>query len=237
MAKLDSAQLEQLREIGAYLHQVRQSMSKPIEDVAAEIFIRASLIRAIEEGDADTLPEPVFIQGFIRRYGEALGLDGVALSKEFVVQPVGLTFAANTASAANTTHSSQADQSSPSSDTVAAEPEEVATLEPAVLPVAPAPRVARPRAPIQLPVMPIAIAGVAVIVIGGAIALLQNAGSQSPTSAEGGNNTPTTETSEANQTSGDTADVVPSDSGATPTPNASSPSPDAEPRGPYRGQC
>lgn len=85
MAKLASTQIEQLREIGAYLCQVRQQQGRAIDDIANQIFIRPALLRAVEEGDPQYLPEPVFVQGFIRRYAEALGLDGNALSKEFTV--------------------------------------------------------------------------------------------------------------------------------------------------------
>lgn len=87
MAKLLATQLEQLRDIGAYLRQARQAQSRTIDDIASQIFIRPALLRALEEGEGDQLPEPVFVQGFIRRYGEALGLDGNALSKEFSVMP------------------------------------------------------------------------------------------------------------------------------------------------------
>ncbi|MBD0267557.1 MAG: helix-turn-helix domain-containing protein [Cyanobacteria bacterium Co-bin8] len=85
MAKLASTQIEQLREIGAYLRQIRQQQGRGLDDIANQIFIRPALLRAVEEGQEQQLPEPVFIQGFIRRYGEALGLDGSELSKEFSV--------------------------------------------------------------------------------------------------------------------------------------------------------
>lgn len=88
MAKLISSQIEQLREIGAYLRQVRQERGISLEDVANQTFIRAVILQALEEGRDENLPEPVFIQGFIRRYADALGIDGQALAKEFMVTPV-----------------------------------------------------------------------------------------------------------------------------------------------------
>lgn len=88
MAKLISSQVEQLREIGAYLRQVRQDQGIEIEDIANQIFIRPLLLRSLEEGLEEHLPEPVFVQGFIRRYADALGVDGLALAKEFSVTPV-----------------------------------------------------------------------------------------------------------------------------------------------------
>lgn len=83
MEYLNSAQAQQLKEIGAYLQQKRQSLSMSIEEVAAETLIRAGILKAIEEGRLDKLPEPIFLRGFIRRYGDALHLDGDALAKTF----------------------------------------------------------------------------------------------------------------------------------------------------------
>lgn len=88
MAKLAQAQIEQLSAIGAYLRQVRQEQGLAVDVVANQVFIRPALLRALEEGREDELPEPVFVQGFIRRYAEALGLDGQVLSQEFSVTPV-----------------------------------------------------------------------------------------------------------------------------------------------------
>lgn len=87
MANLASTQLEQLREIGAYLRQVREHQGRALDDIANQIFIRPALLRAVEEGQDQHLPEPVFVQGFIRRYAEALGLDGNEISQAFTVTP------------------------------------------------------------------------------------------------------------------------------------------------------
>jgi cytoskeleton protein RodZ len=86
--KLDSAQLDQLKEIGAYLRQVRQEQSKSLEEIATKTCIRLPLLRAIELGQEQVLPEPVFVQGFIRRYADILGLDGTGLSRTFPVHSV-----------------------------------------------------------------------------------------------------------------------------------------------------
>ncbi|NJR66514.1 MAG: helix-turn-helix domain-containing protein [Leptolyngbyaceae cyanobacterium CRU_2_3] len=85
MEKLDSAQLDQLKEIGAYLRQVRQEQAKSLEEIATKTCIRLPLLRAIELGQEQVLPEPVFVQGFIRRYADVLGLDGTGLSRTFPV--------------------------------------------------------------------------------------------------------------------------------------------------------
>lgn len=87
MANLAPIQVEQLQRIGDYLRQVRQEQGLSLDILANQIFIRPALLQALETGREDQLPEPVFIQGFIRRYAEALGLDGKVISQEFVVTP------------------------------------------------------------------------------------------------------------------------------------------------------
>jgi cytoskeletal protein RodZ len=81
----NSAQKEQLKAIGTRLGEERQKKSISLEEIAAKTYIPQRLLNAIEDGNLDRLPEPVFVQGFIRRYGDALGLDGTVLSKEFTV--------------------------------------------------------------------------------------------------------------------------------------------------------
>ena len=88
MANLNFSQKEQLKEVGSYLCQTRQNQGQSLDQIATAIYIRPTLLKAIEEGESAPLPEPVFIQGFIRRYGDALGLDGVTLSRKFSIDSV-----------------------------------------------------------------------------------------------------------------------------------------------------
>ncbi|AFY62294.1 hypothetical protein Syn6312_3248 [Synechococcus sp. PCC 6312] len=76
-------QAEKLAEIGRYLQQVRQEKSLSLEAVAAKTMIRQSILEAIEAGQSEYLPEPVYTQGFIRRFAETLGLDGQAIAQQF----------------------------------------------------------------------------------------------------------------------------------------------------------
>jgi cytoskeletal protein RodZ len=85
VTSFNEAQQEQLKEIGAYLRQIRQDKSVRIEQITAQTLIRQAFLEALEEGRYEDLPEPIFVQGFIRRYGDALGLDGVALAKNFAI--------------------------------------------------------------------------------------------------------------------------------------------------------
>jgi cytoskeleton protein RodZ len=81
----NSAQREQLKAIGTRLREERQKKSMPLEEIAVKTYIPQRLMIALEEANLDRLPEPVFVQDFIRRYADAIGLDGSALSKEFTI--------------------------------------------------------------------------------------------------------------------------------------------------------
>jgi cytoskeletal protein RodZ len=79
----DSIYKEQLQEIGAILRAARETRHLHLEDVADKTLIRSSLLSAIETGDLDNLPEPIYIRGLIRRYGDILNLDGETLASQF----------------------------------------------------------------------------------------------------------------------------------------------------------
>lgn len=69
-----------LRELGVYLQQQRQARDLSIDAVSEKTRIRSGLILALEAGQLDQLPEPIYLQGFIKRYAEFLGLDGNAVT-------------------------------------------------------------------------------------------------------------------------------------------------------------
>ncbi|MEM1311752.1 MAG: helix-turn-helix transcriptional regulator, partial [Cyanobacteria bacterium P01_H01_bin.153] len=80
---MNLAQQEQLNSVGAYLRDLRKEKGTTIDEVANQIFIRPALVEAIETGDWESLPEPVFVQGFIRRYADYLGLNGKEVASQF----------------------------------------------------------------------------------------------------------------------------------------------------------
>lgn len=84
---LDSEQTQRLAEIGDQLRQTRQQHSLSLDMVATYTRIRSHLLQALEEGSIDNLPEPVYTQGLIRRYGDALGLNGEELANFFLPEP------------------------------------------------------------------------------------------------------------------------------------------------------
>lgn len=80
-------QIDKLKDIGSRLRQFRQAQSLSLEDVASKTRVQARLLKAIEEGRIDILPEPVYVQGFIKRFADAIGLDGEDLANEYPTWP------------------------------------------------------------------------------------------------------------------------------------------------------
>ncbi len=76
-------QIQRLMQIGAYLRQVREDNELSLEEVAARTLIQPRLLKAIESGEMHQLPEPIYIQGFIKRYADSLGLDGADCADAF----------------------------------------------------------------------------------------------------------------------------------------------------------
>lgn len=95
---LQQQQEKKLAEMGSYLCQLRTQQCKTIEEIAACTRINARFLRAIEEGKLDQLPEPVYVQGFIKHFGDALGLNGDEFAKAF---PTGVTVKRSTLSWGN----------------------------------------------------------------------------------------------------------------------------------------
>jgi cytoskeleton protein RodZ len=87
MSQYSPTQIEELTALGSYLRQQREQRSLTIEAVAEGTFVRQPLLEAIETGNSDRLPEVVYVQGFIRRYGDFLGLDGTKLAHSLSRDP------------------------------------------------------------------------------------------------------------------------------------------------------
>lgn len=74
---------EKLSEIGAQLRLKRQQQALSLGEVAVKTRIQQRLLQAIEEGQMDELPEPIYIQSFIKQYADTLGLNGEEMSNAF----------------------------------------------------------------------------------------------------------------------------------------------------------
>ncbi|WP_232228451.1 helix-turn-helix domain-containing protein [Lyngbya sp. PCC 8106] len=81
-------QAQRLVEVGLQLRQTREHHSLSLDMVAAYTMIRRHLLQALEEGIVENLPEPVYTQGLIRRYANALGLNGEELANFFLPEPI-----------------------------------------------------------------------------------------------------------------------------------------------------
>lgn len=79
---MDTASAEKLRSVAQQLVQAREAQGISLEEIATKTFIPMRALKALESGETFKLPEPIFVQGFIRRYANLVGLDGDALAKE-----------------------------------------------------------------------------------------------------------------------------------------------------------
>lgn len=59
---------------GQLLSQAREKMQLTVEDVAARLNLRATVITAIEQDDEAQLPSPTFVRGYLRAYARLVGL-------------------------------------------------------------------------------------------------------------------------------------------------------------------
>ncbi|OCR00034.1 DNA-binding protein [Nostoc sp. MBR 210] len=82
---------EKLKEMGAQLWAARQEKSLSLEEMMVMTKISRRLLQAIEEGNLEDLPEPVYIQGFIRQYADALGFNGTEFAKAFPITVIPVT--------------------------------------------------------------------------------------------------------------------------------------------------
>ena len=86
--QLEQERIEKLQEMGSHLRQLRQEQSMSLEEVAAKTKIQMRLLNAIESGQLEQLPEPVYIQGFIKQFADALGINGAAFASSFPTTPI-----------------------------------------------------------------------------------------------------------------------------------------------------
>lgn len=85
LGKLDSSMIDDLTtdepslsskaSPGMILSAARNELKWDIEDVAANLNLRVSVIQALESDDYKDLPGPTFVRGYIRAYARLLGID------------------------------------------------------------------------------------------------------------------------------------------------------------------
>ena len=69
-----------LSEIGQLLREHRIARGYSLNEVSCEIIIRPVLLQNLEAGNWAALPEPIYVCGFIKTYGNFLGLNGSTLA-------------------------------------------------------------------------------------------------------------------------------------------------------------
>ncbi|MDF5726527.1 MAG: DUF4115 domain-containing protein [Rhizonema sp. PD38] len=85
----EQQQSEKLAQLGVQLWTSRLEQGLSLEEMVRLTKIPRRLLQAIEEGDLDQLPEPIYVQGLIRQFADALGFDGSEFSSTF---PIGLPY-------------------------------------------------------------------------------------------------------------------------------------------------
>lgn len=80
---LNQEQETKLAELGARLCASRQQQALSLEEMVGLTKIPLRLLEAIEQGKLEDLPEPVYLQGLIRQFADALGLNGAEFASSF----------------------------------------------------------------------------------------------------------------------------------------------------------
>ncbi|MFM7409023.1 MAG: helix-turn-helix domain-containing protein [Cuspidothrix sp.] len=78
-------QSEKLLQLGTQLAGIRQEQNLTLDELVLLTRIPRRLLQAIEEGNLADLPEAIYIQGLIRQFADALGLDGVEFATHFPI--------------------------------------------------------------------------------------------------------------------------------------------------------
>ncbi len=88
-------QREILEDIGKQLYYSREKQGLTLEVVSSQTRISVGLLKAIERGKLEELPEAIYTRGFIKKFADFLGLDGKSLAESF---PVDLTLKSSNSS-------------------------------------------------------------------------------------------------------------------------------------------
>ena len=65
--------------IGATLKDARRRLGMDIKEAEDRTKIRTRYLRALEAEEWEILPAPAYVRGFLRTYGQLLGLDGASV--------------------------------------------------------------------------------------------------------------------------------------------------------------
>lgn len=65
-----------IRELGQEIARVRQARGLSLYQLHSQTLVPLYHLKALETGQIDKLPEPIYVRGFIRRIGDAIEMDG-----------------------------------------------------------------------------------------------------------------------------------------------------------------
>lgn len=65
--------------LGQILREAREAKGATLGQAEAATRVRQKYLRALEDGDWASLPEPLYVRGFLRSYARYLGVDGAAM--------------------------------------------------------------------------------------------------------------------------------------------------------------
>ncbi|MBD2567806.1 helix-turn-helix domain-containing protein [Anabaena lutea] len=82
---IEEKQSEKLQQLGAQLASLRQEQGLSLDELVVLTKIPRRLLQAIETGDLKDLPEPIYIQGLIRQFADALGMKGAEFASTFPI--------------------------------------------------------------------------------------------------------------------------------------------------------
>jgi cytoskeleton protein RodZ len=64
-----------LIQIGQMLREEREGRAISLDDVSAALFVRKSVVAALESGRWELLPHQVYVKGYVKQYARYLGMD------------------------------------------------------------------------------------------------------------------------------------------------------------------
>lgn len=69
--------------IGTVLQEKRIQQGRTLQEASDALNIKKDYLEALEKNAYDAIPGAVFVKGFIRNYGNYLGLDGAKLVRQY----------------------------------------------------------------------------------------------------------------------------------------------------------
>jgi transcriptional regulator with XRE-family HTH domain len=88
--------------MGQLLRETREKKGLTLDEASNALFIRKQVVGAIEAGDWDNLPHPVYVKGYVKHYAILLGAPGLLDESEAascengspaIADPAGLSIA------------------------------------------------------------------------------------------------------------------------------------------------